>query len=65
MSARGRRTRKALTRKESMARADEMAHLREKEKLTLKEIGERYGVSRQFVHQVLARRERRLENTDC
>jgi hypothetical protein len=60
MSAKRRRTRKGLTREESLVRADEMARLREDEKLTLKAIGERYGVTRQFVHQVLKARANRL-----
>lgn len=63
MPARRRRTRQTLTREQSLARAEEMARLREQEEWTLKQIGERYGVSRQFVHQVLGRRAERLRRT--
>jgi DNA-directed RNA polymerase sigma subunit (sigma70/sigma32) len=52
-----------LTREESLARADEMARLRNDEKLTLKAIGDRYGITRQCVHQVLQRRAERLRRT--
>jgi predicted DNA-binding protein (UPF0251 family) len=52
---------KGLTRLESLARAEEMAQLRDAEGLTLSEIGERYGVTLQCVHQVLKARAKRLE----
>jgi hypothetical protein len=41
-----------------------MARLREQEKLTLKQIGDRFEVSGQFVDQVLKRRERRLASSE-
>jgi DNA-directed RNA polymerase specialized sigma subunit len=49
---------------ESRARAERMAELRGHDGLTLSEIGETYGVSRQFVHQVLKARGERLRRVE-
>lgn len=51
---------KPLTSSESRARAQEMARLREEERMSLRAIGHRYGITRQRVDQIIKARERQL-----